>query len=111
MQHDVVKRTIDHIDLLIVKKGEQVAVEVPVHLTGEPISGNVAVIEHATLHIQGEATHLPEVVEVSVAGLGDGAHVAAGKVELPKGVTLLSDAALTVVSVSATRGGAAASAE
>lgn len=107
VQLDVVKRTIDHIDLLIVKKGEQVQVEVPVHVNGEPISGSVAVVEHATLHIAGEATHLPEVIEIPVAGLGAGTHVAAGSIELPAGVTLLTDAGLTIVSITATRGGAA----
>jgi len=92
---------IDHIDLLIVKKGEQVQVEVPVHVTGDPISGSVAVVEHATLHIAGEATHLPEVIEIPVAGLGAGTHVAAGSIALPAGVTLLTDAGQTIVSITA----------
>jgi len=107
VQRDAVKRTIDHVDLLIVKKGEKIAVDVPVHVTGEPVSGNVAVQEHVSLHVEAEATHLPESLEVSVEGLDEGAHVTAGQVALPKGVTLLTDADAIVVAVSATRGAAA----
>ena len=108
VQRDVVKRSIDHIDLLIVKKGETVAVAVPIHVVGEPISGNVAVLDYSTLQITGEATHLPEVIEVSVAGLGDGSHVTAGELKLPAGVALVTDAATTIVTVAATKGAASA---
>jgi len=108
VQRDAVKRTIDHVDLLIVKKGEKIAVDVPVHVVGEPVSGNVAVQEHATLHVQAEATHLPESLEISVEGLGEGAHLTAADVVLPKGVELLTDATAIVVAVSSTRGAAAA---
>lgn len=107
VQRDAVKRTIDHVDLLIVKKGEKIAVDVPVHVTGDPVSGNVAVQEHTSLHVQAEATHLPESLTVSIEGLGEGAHITAGQVELPKGVELLTDADAIVVAVSATRVSAA----
>lgn len=107
VQRDVVKRTIDHVDLLIVKKGEKIAVEVAVHVTGDPVSGNVAVQEYTTLHVQAEATHLPESVQVSVEGLDEGSHITAGEIELPKGTELLTDPAAIVVAVSSTRGSAA----
>lgn len=106
VQKDVVKRTIDHIDLLIVKKGEKVTVDVPLHLVGDPISGTVAVLEHNHLSVEAEATHLPEVFDIDVEGLTDGQHITAGDVKLPAGTTLLTEANLTVVFVTETRAAA-----
>lgn len=106
VQKDVVKRTIDHIDLLIVKKGEKVTVDVPLHLVGDPISGTVAVLEHNHLSVEAEATHLPEVFDIDVEGLTDGQHITAGDVKLPAGTTLLTEPTLTVVFVTETRAAA-----
>lgn len=106
VQKDVVKRTIDHIDLLIVKKGEKVTVDVPLHLVGDPISGTVAVLEHNHLSVEAEATHLPEVFDINVEGLTDGQHITAGDVKLPAGTTLLTEPTLTVVFVTETRAAA-----
>ena len=106
VQKDVVKRTIDHIDLLIVKKGEKVTVDVPLRLVGDPFPGNVAVLEHNHVSVEAEATHLPEAFDISVEGLTDGQHVTAGDVKLPAGSTLLTEANLTVVFVTETRAAA-----
>jgi len=103
VQRDAVRRTIDHVDLLIVKKGEKIAVEIPIHVVGEPFSGNIAVQEYMTLHISAEATSLPDGFEVSVEGLTDGSHVTAAQVELPKGAELLTDPEAVLVVVTATR--------
>ena len=91
VQKDPVHQVIEHIDLLVVKKGEKVAIDLPVVVTGEPAPGTIANLDATTLSVEAEATHIPENVEVSVEGLEDGAHVTAADVKLPKGVTLLAD--------------------
>ena len=107
IQKDVVRRTIAHVDLLIVKKGEKITVDVPLHLVGDPFPGCVAVLEHNVVSVEAEATHLPERFEISVEGLTDGQHVTAGDVKLPAGSTLLTEPHLTVVFVTETRAAAA----
>lgn len=107
IQKDYVRRTIAHVDLLIVKKGEKITVDVPLHLTGDPFPGCVAVFEHNVVSVEAEATHLPERFEISVEGLTDGQHITAGDVVLPAGSTLLTDPHLTVVFVTETRAAAA----
>ncbi|MDT0166527.1 50S ribosomal protein L25/general stress protein Ctc [Actinotalea sp. AC32] len=101
VQRDPVKNVIEHVDLLAVRKGEKISVEVPVHVVGEAAGGALAMVESQTLHVEAEATHLPEGFEVSVEGLEAGASVTAGEVALPSGVTLLTDPETAVVVLSA----------
>lgn len=103
VQRDPVKRTIDHVDLLIVKKGEKITVDVPVHVLGESAPGTIHVVEYASIQVQAEATHLPEGIEVTIDGLEDGAKVTAGEIALPKGVELVTDGETVVVVVSTPR--------
>jgi large subunit ribosomal protein L25 len=103
VQRDPVKRTIDHVDLLIVKKGEKITVDVPVHVVGESFSGTIHVVEHPTLQVVAEATHLPEVIEVSIEGLEDGAKIHAGELKLPAGTELATDPEALVVAISTPR--------
>ena len=100
VQKDPVHQIIEHIDLLVVKKGEKVAIELPVVVTGESAPGTIAHLDAATLSVEAEATHIPENVEVSVEGLEEGAHVTAADVKLPKGVSLLADPEVLVVAIS-----------
>ncbi len=104
VQRHPVKRTIEHVDLLIVHKGEKVTVDIPVHVLGEPFPGTVAVTEHTTLSIEAEATHIPESVEVTIEGLEEGERILAGDVKLPGGSTLVTDPEATVVAISVPRG-------
>jgi large subunit ribosomal protein L25 len=99
VQRDVVKRTIEHVDLVIVRRGEKVHVEVAVHVTGEPAGDALVTVDHPTLLVEAEATHIPETVEVSVEGLEAGTHVLAHEVALPEGTTLLTDGEALVVNV------------
>ncbi|MEU5897769.1 MULTISPECIES: 50S ribosomal protein L25/general stress protein Ctc [Streptomyces] len=80
---------LEHVDLLIVKRGEKVTVEIPVHTEGDLAPGN-NLLEHVlnTLPVEAEATHIPESVTVSVAGLDAGASVLAKDIPLPSGTTL-----------------------
>jgi large subunit ribosomal protein L25 len=91
IQRDPIKDTFEHIDLIIVTRGERVTVDVPVQLTGEAAKGTLVVNEHDTLSVSAEALHLPEHVEVSIDGLEAGSHVTAGDVKLPQGVTLVGE--------------------
>lgn len=100
VQRDPVRQIIEHIDLLVVKKGEKVAVEVPVYVTGESFSGTIVTVDLATIRLEVQATNIPEHVEVSVEGLEEGAHITAGDVVLPKGASLLDDPETLLVAVS-----------
>lgn len=99
IQRDPVKNVIEHVDLLIVKKGEKVSVEVPVTVVGESAPGTIHIVETQALSLEAEATHLPEQVEVSIAGLEGGTAITAGEIVLPKGATLVTDAEIVVVTV------------
>ncbi len=99
VQREPVKNVIEHVDLLIVRSGEKVTVEVPVLVVGESAPGTLHIVEQQTLELEAEATHLPQHVEVSIAGLEAGQNVAAGDIVLPEGATLLGDADAIVVAV------------
>ncbi|MFF2372541.1 50S ribosomal protein L25/general stress protein Ctc [Agromyces sp. NPDC058110] len=99
VQKDPVHQIIEHIDLIVVKKGEKVQVEVPVHLEGETAAGTIADVDSHTLTLEVEATHIPESVVVSVEGLEEGTQIHAKDVELPKGASLVTDGESLVVNV------------
>ncbi|MFI2566259.1 50S ribosomal protein L25/general stress protein Ctc [Paenarthrobacter sp. NPDC018779] len=100
IQRNAIKQTIEHMDLLTVRQGEKVTVDVPVHVTGEVAPGAVANQEATTLSVEAEATHLPTALEVDIEGREAGAHVHASDVVLPKGVSLLTEADTLVVNIS-----------
>jgi large subunit ribosomal protein L25 len=99
VQKDPVRQIIEHIDLVIVKQGEKVVVDVPVHVEGESAPGTIHVQEANVISLEVEATHIPESVSVSIEGLEEGTLVTAADVVLPKGAALLSDAETLVVNV------------
>lgn len=99
VQRDPIKPVIEHIDLVVVKRGEKVTVEVAVTVTGEAAPETVVTTENNTLEVEAEATNIPEVFEVSVEGAEAGTQILASQVELPAGVTLTSDPELLVVNV------------
>ncbi|MEV5972612.1 50S ribosomal protein L25/general stress protein Ctc [Streptomyces sp. NPDC051921] len=99
-QRDPLKGFLEHVDLLLVKRGEKVTVEVPVVAEGELAAGG-NLLEHVlnTLSVEAEATHLPESVTVSVEGLEAGASVLAQDIALPSGVTLVTEGDAVVLQV------------
>lgn len=99
VQREPVKNIIEHVDLLIVRSGEKVTVEVPVLVVGESAPGTLHIVELQNLELEAEATHLPQHVEVSIAGLEAGHNVTAGQIALPTGATLLGDPDAIVVAV------------
>ncbi|WP_022879296.1 50S ribosomal protein L25/general stress protein Ctc [Microbacterium sp. B19] len=100
VQKDPVRQIIEHIDLLVVRKGEKVSVDVPVVVTGEPFSGTVAMLDSATVSLEVEATHIPQNIEVSVEGLEDGTQITAADLTLPSGATLVTEPETLIVAVS-----------
>ncbi|MGC5582968.1 50S ribosomal protein L25/general stress protein Ctc [Ornithinimicrobium sp. W1679] len=100
VQRDPVKRFIEHVDLVIVRKGEKVTVDVTVHVEGQAAPETIVTTDHGELTVETEATHIPEWFVVSVEGLEAGTQIHAGEVELPEGVTLVSDPEALVVNIS-----------
>jgi len=100
IQRDPIKDTFEHVDLLIVRRGERVTVDVPVHLIGEAGKGTLVVLEHDRISITADALSLPEFLEASIEGLEAGSHVTAADVTLPAGADLAADADLMVAIVS-----------
>ena len=101
IQRDPVKDTFEHVDLLIVRRGEKVTVDVPVTLIGEPARDTLVMHEHQTLSITADATRLPEHLEASIEGLEAGSHVTASQIGLPEGVELAADPEMILVVVTA----------
>jgi large subunit ribosomal protein L25 len=91
VQKDPVRRTIEHVDLLLVRRGEKVTVEVPIVTVGEIAPGGL--LEHTlnSLSVETEATHIPTSIEISVEGLEAGTQILAKDVTLPAGTTLAID--------------------
>jgi len=88
IQRDPVKDIIEHIDLLLVTKGEKVSVEVLVRVVGEPFPGTIHFVEMQRIALEAEATNLPSSIEVSIEGLEAGTQIRAGDLVLPEGATL-----------------------
>ncbi|MQA60468.1 MAG: 50S ribosomal protein L25/general stress protein Ctc [Actinophytocola sp.] len=93
------KNYIEHVDLLLLKRGEKVTVDIPVVLTGEPVSGTLVNQDLDALSVEVDALHIPEQIELSIDGAEIGTHINAGEVELPAGATLLTDPEYLVVAV------------
>jgi large subunit ribosomal protein L25 len=100
IQRDPIKQIIEHIDLLTVRKGEKVTVDIPVHLVGELAPGNAYNQEMTVISLEAEATHLPTAIEVDIEGRSAGQHIHASDLVLPQGSVLLADADALVVNIS-----------
>ncbi|HEY6856325.1 MAG TPA: 50S ribosomal protein L25/general stress protein Ctc [Mycobacterium sp.] len=94
-----IRRTITHADLLVVRRGEKVVVEVSVDVVGDAAYGTLITQEANTIEIEAEALSIPETLTVSVEGAEAGTQFTAGQIALPAGVTLVDDPDLLVVNV------------
>ncbi len=99
VQRHPVRHTIEHVDLLIVRRGERVVVAVPIALVGEPAADVLVNQDLTELNVSAEATNIPAQIEVSIEALEVGAQVLAGDVTLPEGVELHDDPEDLVVSI------------
>jgi len=99
VQRDPLKGFIEHADLLIVRKGEKVIIDVRINVVGDAVGGNLVVLENPSISIEAEATNIPEAFEVSIQGLDSGAQILAKDIELPAGSALAVDEDLLIVNV------------
>jgi large subunit ribosomal protein L25 len=90
---------IEHVDLVVISRGEKVSVEVQVVVTGEAAGDTLVTQELNTIEVEADVSSIPEQIEVSVEGLTAGTLVRASDVPLPEGTTLRSDPELLVVNV------------
>ena len=97
IQRHPIKGYFEHVDLLAVRRGEKVTVDVPVHVTGDVVAGGLLNQEHTSISLQAEATNLPDAVEVDIEGLAVGTQVTAADVKLPAGSALATDADTVVL--------------
>jgi large subunit ribosomal protein L25 len=100
VQKDPIKGFLEHLDLLLVRHGEKVTVDVPILVTGESAPETLVTVEHNSVSIEAEATHLPESIEVSVEGAEAGTQIFAKDLTLAPGSTLQLDADALIVHVS-----------
>ncbi len=99
VQRDPLKQSIDHIDLITVRRGEKVTIDVPLTLVGDPLSSDVLLNQDLTsISVLADATELPHGFSVDIEGFKVGDSVTAGDIDLPEGVTLVTDADHLVVS-------------
>lgn len=99
IQRDPVRGSIEHVDLILVRRGEKITVEVPIQLTGEVVAGGLVDHQLTTLSVSAEATHIPSGFEVPIGGLEIGGSVHAKEVELPSGTELATDGDAVVVHI------------
>jgi large subunit ribosomal protein L25 len=100
VQKDPVRQIIEHIDLIVVRKGEKVTVDVTIHLEGEAAPGTLVNQDANTISLEAEATHIPESIVVSIEGAEDGFSLLAKDLELPTGSSLVTDGETLIVAVS-----------
>jgi large subunit ribosomal protein L25 len=111
VQRDPIKHTIEHVDLVIVRQGEKVTVEVRVQLQGEAADDTIVVVGQNTVAIEAEATHIPDAIVVSIDDLPAGTQILASELKLPDGSTLAEDPDTLIVNISAAQTAEAAAAE
>ncbi|GAA0216034.1 50S ribosomal protein L25/general stress protein Ctc [Saccharothrix mutabilis subsp. mutabilis] len=96
-----IKNYIEHVDLLLVQRGEKVTVDVPIVVTGEPAAATLVTQDLTTVQIEAEALHIPEQVELSIEGVEAGTQIHASDLKLPSGAGLVTDPEALVLAVNA----------
>ncbi len=99
IQRNPLKQIVEHLDLLTVRRGEKVQVDVAIHVEGEPAADVVPNLEANTVLVEADATDLPETLTVRIEGREVGQHVLASDIVLPQGVTLLTDPETLIVNL------------
>jgi len=99
IQRDAIRPVIDHVDLVVVRLGEKVNVDVPVHVVGTAAVETVVTVENNTVELAVEATQIPDRVEVSVEGAEAGTRIHASDLVLPEGAELITEPETLIVNV------------
>ncbi len=100
IQRNAIKGTFDHVDLIAVRLGEKITVDLPVVVSGEVVSGGLMQLESTTVSVEAEATHIPTEVTVDITGLEIGTQFTAAQLVLPAGTTLAVDPEHVVLIIS-----------
>jgi large subunit ribosomal protein L25 len=103
VQRDAIRGDVEHVDLIEVRSGEKVTVEIPIRVSGDVFSGGTLDQQLVQLSVEAEATHLPDGVDVDVEGMEVGTSVHAKDIALPSGTTLVTDPEALVLQVVAER--------
>jgi large subunit ribosomal protein L25 len=99
VQRDPLRHTIEHVDLVIVRRGEKVTVDVAIHLVGEAGPDTLVVVDHNTVPVEAEATQIPEQIVVSVEELPPGTQILARDLQLPDGSSIDLDPDTLIVNI------------
>jgi len=99
VQRDPLKHTIEHVDLVIVRRGEKVTVDVAIHVVGEAGPDTLVVVDHNTIPVEAEATQIPQQIVVSVEELPPGTQILARDLQLPDGSSLDLDPDTLIVNI------------
>ena len=99
VQRDPLKHTIEHVDLVIVRRGEKVTVDVAVHIVGEAGPDTLVVVDHNTVPVEAEATQIPTRIVVSVDELPPGTQILARDLQLPEGSSIDLDPETLIVNI------------
>ena len=99
VQRDPIKHTIEHVDLLLVRRGEKVTVDIPVLIEGEAAADTLVDVVANTVSVEAEATHIPQQIAVSIEGLKAGTQILARDLQLPEGSTIQGDDEALIVNI------------
>ncbi len=111
VQRDPLRHTIEHVDLVLVRRGEKVTVDIAIHLEGEAAPETLVVVDQNSVPIEAEATHIPTQIVVSIEGLSAGTQILASDLKLPEGSALAIDPDALIVNITAAQSVEAAEAE
>jgi large subunit ribosomal protein L25 len=99
IQRHAIKGSFDHVDLLAVRSGEKVTIDVPITVTGEIVPGALLAESTTSVSLEAEATHLPTGIEISIEGLEIGSQITAGDLSIPAGATLITDPSQLILAI------------
>jgi large subunit ribosomal protein L25 len=99
VQRDPLKHTIEHVDLVLVRLGEKVTVDIPLQVEGEAAADTLVVVDQTSVSIEAEATHIPQEILVSIEGLGAGTQILASDLKLPEGSLLALEPDTLIVNI------------
>jgi large subunit ribosomal protein L25 len=100
VQRHPIRSTIEHVDLLVVRQGEKVVVDIQLHVIGDPGPGGLVTVDLNTLSIEVEATSIPQNIEYSIEGAAIGTQIHASQIPLPEGAVLVTDPDTIAIAVS-----------
>lgn len=99
VQRDPIKHTIEHVDLLLVRRGEKVTVDIPVLIEGDAAADTLVDVVANTVSVEAEATHIPQQIAVSIEGLKAGTQILARDLQLPEGSTIQGDDEALIINI------------